>query len=167
MQDRRENIRQLGELIKGIDVAMFTTVDAQGRLVSRPLGTQEVEFDGDLRFATEADSPKVDEILADPRVNVSYSSPSKNTYVSIAGRAHLVNDRARIEKYWSPAMALFFPEGKDDPNLRLIRVSAESAEYWNGPGTLLGKALYFVMTAVTDDPGNLSDNQVIDLKRGR
>lgn len=57
-----------------------------------------------------------------------------------------------------------FPAGKDDANLRLIHVRAESAEYWDGPSGLLGKALYFVMTAVTDDTGSLSDNRVVDLK---
>jgi general stress protein 26 len=163
---RAEAIRQLAELIRDVDVAMFTTVAADGRLVSRPLGTQEVEFDGDLWFATAADSPKVAEIAANPRVNVAYASKSKNTYVSVAGRARVVDDRAKIEQLWSPAMKLFFPGGKDDPNLRLIHVSAESAEYWDGPSGLLGSALYFVMTAVTDDPGNLADNRVVDLRTG-
>lgn len=163
---REQDIKQLAELIRDVDVAMFTTIAADGRLVSRPLGTQEVEFDGDLWFATEADSPKVAEIAADPRVNVAYASRSKNTYVSVSGRARVVDDRARIDALWSPAMKLFFPGGKDDPNLRLIHVSAESAEYWDGPGGLFGKALYLVMTAVTDDPGSLSDNRLVDLKTG-
>lgn len=72
-QARSESIKQLAELIRGVDIAMFTTVSADGKLVSRPLGTQQVEFDGDLWFATAADSPKVTEIAADPRVNVAYA----------------------------------------------------------------------------------------------
>ncbi|HBK45222.1 MAG TPA: general stress protein [Xanthomonadaceae bacterium] len=165
-QDRQQHIRQLAELIRGVDVAMFTTVAVDGRLVSRPLGTQQVEFDGDLWFVTAADSPKLAEIAANPRVNVSYASASKNTYVSVAGRARVVDDRAKVEELWSPAMKLFFPGGKDDPDLRLIHVSAESAEYWDGPSGLLGKALYFVMSAVTEEPGSLSDNGRVDLKTG-
>ncbi|WP_115572854.1 pyridoxamine 5'-phosphate oxidase family protein [Xanthomonas campestris] len=133
IQERGESIKQLAELIRGVNVAMFTTVSADGRLVSRPLGTHEVEFDGDLWFATAADSPKVAEIAADSRVNVCLLYTSRCV-------------------------------GETDPNLRLIHVRAESAEYWDGPGGLLGKALYFVMTAVTDDPGSLSDNRVVDLK---
>ena len=161
---RAEHIAQLAELIKDVEVAMFTTTGVDGRLYSRPLATQQVTFDGDLWFVITADSPKVAEIALDPHVNVAYASPSKNTYVSVAGRARIVDDRAKIEELWSPAMKLFFPGGKYDPNLRLIHVRAESAEYWDGPGGLLGKALYFVMTAVTDDPGSLSDNRVVDLK---
>jgi general stress protein 26 len=84
---RAEHIAQLAELIKDVEVAMFTTTGVDGRLYSRPLATQQVAFDGDLWFVITADSPKVAEIALDPRVNVAYASPSKNTYVSVAGRA--------------------------------------------------------------------------------
>ncbi|AWH28764.1 MULTISPECIES: pyridoxamine 5'-phosphate oxidase family protein [Stenotrophomonas] len=161
---RAEHIAQLSELIKDVEVAMFTTTGVDGRLYSRPLGTQQVDFDGDLWFATAADSPKVAEIALNPRVNVAYASTSKNTYVSVSGRARIVDDREKIEALWSPAMKLFFPGGKDDPNLRLIQVRAETAEYWEGPGTLLGKALSFVLSAVQDDPSQLGDNGFIDLR---
>jgi len=163
-EQRQQHIAQLASLIKDVEVAMFTTTGVDGRLYSRPLGTQEVEFDGDLWFATSADSPKIAEIALDPRVNVAYASPSKNSYVSVAGTARVVDDRAKIEELWSPAMKLFFPEGKDDPNLRLIHVRAESAEYWDGPGTLLGRALSFVLSAVQDEPGQLADNGFVDLR---
>lgn len=164
VSERAEHIAKLAELIKDVRIAMLTTTRADGRLVSRPLGTQEVEFDGDLWFATAADSAKVAEIGANPYVNVSYASTSANTFVSVSGRAEVLDDRARIEQMWSPAMKLFFPGGKDDPNLRLIRVNAETAEYWDGPGTLVGKALYLMLTAVTDNPASLSENELIDLR---
>ena len=163
-EQRQQHIAQLAALIKDVEVAMFTTTGVDGRLYSRPLGTQEVEFDGDLWFATSADSPKIAEIALNPRVNVAYASPSKNSYVSVAGTARVVDDRAKVEELWSPAMKLFFPEGKDDPNLRLIHVRAESAEYWDGPGTLLGRALSFVLAAVQDEPGRLADNGFVDLR---
>ncbi len=163
-EQRQQHIAQLAALIEDVEVAMFTTTGVDGRLYSRPLGTQDVEFDGDLWFVTSADSPKVAEIALNPRVNVAYSSPSRNSYVSVAGTARIVEDRARVEELWSPAMKLFFPQGKDDPSLRLIHVSAESAEYWDGPGTLLGRALSFVLSAVQDEPGRLADNGFVDLR---
>lgn len=164
---RAEHIEKLAELIKGVDIAMLTTRKADGSLVSRPLGTQEVEFDGDLWFATGADSEKVAEIQADPRVNASYASKGHNSYVSVAGTASIVRDRAKIDELWSPAMKIFFPGGKDDPNLVLIRVRAESAEYWDGPGSVFGKALYLLVAGVTGDAGSLSEQATIDLKPRR
>ncbi|MDG2526602.1 pyridoxamine 5'-phosphate oxidase family protein [Stenotrophomonas sp. HITSZ_GD] len=166
MSRREDDIRQLAELLRDIPVAMFTTVAMDGRLVSRPLGTQEVEFDGDLWFVTAASSPKIAEIAANPRVNVAYAAPDRNTYVSVAGRAEVLQDRARVERYWSPAMQVFFPGGKDDPELRLIHVRAESAEYWNSPAGLFGAALQFVLGAVDEEQGVLSENRVVDLRRG-
>ena len=100
--DRQQHITQLAALIKDVEVAMFTTTGVDGRLYSRPLGTQEVEFDGDLWFATSADSPKVAEIALNPRVNVAYASTSGNTYVSVAGTARVIDDRAKAEELWSP-----------------------------------------------------------------
>ena len=47
MTDRTANIQHLASLIKDVEIAMLTTTQADGRLVSRPLGTQQVEFDGD------------------------------------------------------------------------------------------------------------------------
>lgn len=164
MTDHQDHIKQLAELIKDVRIAMFTTVSAEGRLVSRPLGTQEVEFDGDLWFATGRDSGKIEEIRANPQVSVAYADPGKNTFVSVSGTASIVTDRAKIDELWSPAMKIFFPDGKDDPNLVLIRVNAETAEYWDGPGSFLGKALYLATAAVTGNPGAMSDNERIDLR---
>ena len=164
MTDRAANIQHLASLIKDVEIAMLTTTQADGSLVSRPVGTQQVEFDGDLWFATAADSEKVAEIRANPQVNVAYASAGKNTYVSVCGKASIVADRAKIEALWSPPMKIFFPEGKDDPNLRLIRVRAESAEYWDGPGTVIGKALYLLVAAVSDDPGAMSDNETLQIR---
>ena len=164
MTDHKTNIQHLASLIKDVEIAMLTTTQADGTLVSRPLGTQQVEFDGDLWFATSADSEKVSEIKANPRVNVAYASAAKNTYVSVSGKASIVADRAKIDQLWSPAMKVFFPEGKDDPKLCLICVRAESAEYWDGPGTAIGKALYLLVAAVSDDPGAMSDNATMQIR---
>ncbi|MGH8078026.1 MAG: pyridoxamine 5'-phosphate oxidase family protein [Lysobacter sp.] len=164
MSERAEQIRRLAELIKDVRIAMLTTIRPDGRLVSRPLGTQEVEFDGDLWFVTSADSAKVAEIGANPHVNVSYASTSANTFVSVSGRAEIIDDRAKANRLWSPSMKMFFPGGKDDPNLRLIRVEADTAEYWDGPGEIFGKALHLMLTAVTDDPADPTENALIDLR---
>lgn len=162
-EEHPESLRKLTELIGDVQVAMLTTVSPDGRLLSRPLSTCEIEQDGSLWFASVHDSEKVHDIEANPQVNVAYASRDRNTYVSVAGRASIVRDRAVIDAMWKPGMGIFFKNGKDDPNLCLIRVEAESAEYWDGPGSAIGKGLYFIGTAVTRNPGVMSDNQRIDL----
>ena len=125
--NREESIEKLKGLIEDIDFGMLTTMDG-GKLRSRPMSTQQVEFDGDLWFFTSDKTHKVDEIEADNRVNIAYSKPDDNVYVSVSGTAAIVKDRAKIEELWNPILKAWFPEGLDDPTLCLLKVSVEEAE---------------------------------------
>lgn len=122
----REAVETVRKLIKGIDIAMLTTVTQEG-LVSRPMKTQEVEFDGDLWFLTKEETDKYAQLKQHSNVNVSYVGDS---YVSVRGTAEVVNDREKIRQFWNPAYAKFLHTTSDDPNLILIKVKAEAAEYW-------------------------------------
>jgi len=131
---QREWLGKLAELIRDVRVAMLTTVTADGALRSRPMLTCGVgPEDGGLWFFTRADAAKVDEALHQPRVNVSYAEPGQNRYVSVSGSATLVRDREKIRQLWNEGERVWFPRGPDDPDLALLRVSVEWAEYWDGP----------------------------------
>ena len=156
-----EKIKKLSELIKDIDIAMLTTVDEDGSLRSRPMGTQEVEFDGDLWFMTAIDTGKANEILRESRVNVSYAKPGDNRYVSVSGTAVLIDDKAKIDELWSPIYKAYFPEGQDDPRLRLIKVRVEKAEYWESLG-LISTIIGFTQ-AMLGKESDIAENQKIML----
>ncbi len=156
-------VKKLAELMKDIKFAMLTTVEIDGTLRSRPMATQEVEFDGDLWFFTAADAPKVDEVNEDHHVNVAFSDPSRNRYISVSGTASLTRDPEKIKELWKPAYKTFFPKGLEDPNLSLIKVVAESAEYWDSPGTSVGRAFSFLKAYATKDPSALGDHAKIQL----
>lgn len=94
----QQAVEQVRELIKGIETAMLTTVSEEG-LVSRPMKTQEVEFDGDLWFLTKKDTEKFHELLHNRQVNVAYAGKS---FVSIRGEAELVDDAGKLKQFWSP-----------------------------------------------------------------
>jgi general stress protein 26 len=163
-----ETAQRLAKLVEKIDIAMFTTVGPGGYLVSRPLSTQAARFDGErVWFFVDAGSPKVDEIRRNRKVNVSYASQDRNTYVSLAGDARLDRDRARIASFWSDALKAFFPKGMDDPDLALIEVRPRTAEYWDGPGSFLGKALTFMVARVTGNDDVMAKNRIVDLVDGR
>ena len=163
-----KNAALIGKLLEDIDIAMLTTVGADGDLVSRPLSTQKASFDGErVWFFTEADSPKVAEIRRHPKVNLAYASKGKNTYVSVAGRARLSQDRGRIEALWNDALKAFFPKGKNDPNLALLEVEVRTVEYWDGPGSLLGKVISFVVARVTKNEEVMAENRLLDLRGPR
>jgi general stress protein 26 len=129
--EQEVNMKRLATMIRGVKVAMLTTQGRDGSLHSRPMATQEVEFDRILWFFTAADSVKAAEIHAHPRVNLSYVSTQDHFYVSLSGRAELLRDEEKMKELWSPACRTWFPKGLDDPDLVLLRVDVELAEHWD------------------------------------
>ena len=160
----RSDIQKLARLIKGIRVAMLTTRDDDGTLRSRPMGTQEVEFDGTLWFFTDRQSPKVAEIDQEDEVNVSYADTDSNRFVSVSGLATLVTDRRKMEELWTPAMRAWFPDGFDDPRIGLLRVNVTKAEYWERPGSAVVGLVGFVKAAATGRRYEPGRNEKLDLR---
>ncbi|MFN7135082.1 MAG: pyridoxamine 5'-phosphate oxidase family protein [Myxococcales bacterium] len=149
IQKRQASIERLSELIKGIRFAMLTTVGEHGVLHSRPMYTQEMNEDGELWFFTYSDSLKVSEVEHDQHVNVSYADPDKNRWVSVAGRARVVRDRAKMESLWRPTLRAWFPKGLEDPNIALLRVQVESAEFWDHPSGRMVQLIGLARALVT------------------
>ncbi len=157
-ENRDEAIKKLKDLVEGIDFCMLTTLDG-GYLRSRPMSTQQFEFDGDLWFFTSDNTHKMDEINADDRVNVAYSKPDDNCYVSVSGSAEMVKDRTKIEELWSPILKAWFPEGLDDPHLCLLKVSVEQAEYWDAPSSKIVQLVGFVKALATGQEADYGENE--------
>lgn len=163
MEDKRqESIKKLNDLIQDIKIAMLTTID-WGILRSRPMATQEAEFDGDLWFMTSSETHKTEEIEKDRRVNISYASPASNTYVSVSGTAQIINDRAKVEEFWSPIYKAWFPKGLDDPTICLLKVSVEQAEYWDASSSTLVQLAGFVKALVTGEQADGGEHERINL----
>jgi general stress protein 26 len=163
MQDtREESIKKLNDLIEDIQVAMLTTNDGDV-LRSRPMQTQDFEFDGSLWFFTSSDTHKADELEKDNRVNVSYAEPSDNTYVSISGTGTLIKDRAKIDEYWSDIYKAWFPKGKDSPDLVLLKVAVEQAEYWDSSSNTIVQVAGFLKALATGESADGGENEKINL----
>lgn len=127
----KDPVKKLRKLIRDSRVAMLTTVASDGTLRSRPMATPDGSFDGELWFITRFHSPKSDEIQENQRVNVTYASPKNDRYVSVSGTATLVRDPDKVKELWRGALKQWFPEGKRDPDLALLKVTVDRAEYWD------------------------------------
>jgi general stress protein 26 len=122
----------LYDLVKDIKTAMLIT-RAGGKLHARPMSVAELRPDADAYFAAALDSPKVAEIEADPLAMITFQDGGQ--YAVISGNARIVRDRALIDRLWSDAWKVWFPGGKDDPSLCLIKLEAQEGEYWDSSGT--------------------------------
>ena len=155
---KQDEIETLRDLIKDIDTAMLTTATEEG-LVSRPMKTQEVEFDGDLWFFTKKETNKYDEILHNQDVNVAYAGKS---YVSVRGRAEIVEDLNKKKELWSKMYEKIMQTSYDDPNVILIKVNVEAAEYWEG-GNYIKKMVYYYKRMTGQSSETIDINETLEL----
>jgi general stress protein 26 len=156
-----DQTRKVAELIEGERFGFLTTITMDGRLTSRPMTLQEVEFDGDLWFFAERDSTAVQHITASPEVNVGVGSGG--TWVSLTGNAIVVEDAAKKRELWNSAVEAWFPDGPGDDGVVLLKVQADSAEYWDTPGGRLATAFSFVKAKVTGERIDAGENEKVDL----
>lgn len=157
---KQEEMETLRELIKDVDTAMLTTVSEEG-LVSRPMKTQEVEFDGDLWFFTKKETDKYDEILHDKDVNVAYAGKS---YVSVRGRAEIVEDIGKKKELWSKMYEKIMQTSYDDPSVVLIKVKAEAAEYWES-GSFTKKVVFMLKRITGQDAEEAGVNETVEMDK--
>jgi general stress protein 26 len=160
------DVEALRKLIKDESVAMLTTVAPDGSLRSRPMATQAMGEDQVLWFFTRDDSGKVDEVNHDEHVGVAYVNSAQRNYVSLSGRARLVRDRAKIKELWQPMLKAWFPGGVDDPQVALLRVEVQSAEYWDAPSSRMVSLFKMATSAVTGSPPNMGKHGEINLRGG-
>ena len=156
-----DDLQTIAAIVASAKIALLTTTTLDGHLHSRPLAVQDAEYDGELWFFTQDPSRKVDDIRTHPQVNAAFESDKG--FLSIAGRAELVHDRAKIDELWSPQVSAWFPEGKDDPTVGLLRVVPESAEYWSDDTPNVAKVFKIAKAAVTGGQPDIGENRSVEL----
>ncbi len=129
------DVERAWELMERVRFCMLSTWTGE-KLRSRPMGAFVKRQEGVIHFLTDGRAHKDDEIRQYPQVCLAFADAAKQKYVSVSGTARISSDRARIEELWStPAKAWW--DSPDDPNIRLVTVTPETAEYWDSPGSLL------------------------------
>lgn len=159
---RSEAITKIWNMIREIKIAMLTTAAGDG-LRSRPMATQELEFDGDLWFLSKQQSGTVEEITQGSNVGLIYVDSNAHSYVALSGRAELIQDRARIYELWKPMHAAWFPQGKDDPEIVAIKVTVDEAEYWDAHDNALVRTYHLLKAALTNGEVKAGEHEKIVL----
>ena len=147
------------ELLKQVRNAMMATKGADGHFHSRPMATSDIEYDGSLYYLTNDHSGKISDIKRDDEVLLTYADESKQIYLSLRGRGEVITDKAIIKQHWTAAARGWFPKGVDDPELALIKVQIEEAEYWDAPNGKVVVLLAYAKAMLTGQkPGNIGEH---------
>ena len=145
-------VEKIREIAKDANICMFVTDLSSLPLAGRPMATQEVDEQGNIWFMSDRNSDKNRQIEDDEQVQLFYSHTNNYEYLSIFGRAEIVNDRSKIEELWTPMAKTWFKAGKDDPNISLIKVIPEDAYYWDTKNNKMVSFIKFAMGAIGINP---------------
>jgi general stress protein 26 len=124
-------IASLNEQVKGMTVAMLTTVYPDSTLHSCPMVAQSADADGVIWFLSSSKTDKVEALHTSQRMNIAFSDPVGQRYVSVSGYCELVRDHVKSKELWKAEYKSWLPGGLDDPNLILLKVNVQQAEYWD------------------------------------
>ncbi len=136
-----EAVAKLKELAEDVGICMFCTDLSHLPISARPMSLREVDEDGNLWFISGASTHKNMDIETDNRVQLFFSKMSDNHYLSVYGTASIYRDREKIDDIWTPIAKAWFEEGKDDPEVTVIKVAPTDGYYWD---TKDGKAVAFL-----------------------
>ncbi len=157
-----EAVEKLKELAtKDSGTCMFVTALDKRPQAARPMATQDVDAEGNIWFLSAKNSDKNIDIAADNKVQLFYANNSSYEYLSVYGEAETVFDKLLIEKYWTSMAKAWFPQGKDDPNISLIKVKPLDAYYWD---TKSNKLVSLIKIAVAAVSGHKNDDGGIEGK---
>ena len=156
----KEPSEHIWSLMQDIGVCMVVTHSGEGDAVrARPMAARpEIEHNA-IYFLTDADAPKDEEIKHNSNVCLTFSDTGGNRYVSVTGSAELIADADIVERIWAPTDKAFFKDAKD-PNIRVIRVTPDQGEYWEGPGMIASLVKMIASTATGTRP-DLGDNRKV------
>ena len=160
-----ERTQKLWQLVRTIKIAMVTTRDGTV-LRSRPMECIQTEEDGILWFFTGASSPKTAEVAGEHEVCLSFVDKPDQNYVSISGFASVVRDTVKARELWTEEQRTWYPQGLDDPELALLKVRVQQAEYWDRPSSEMVAALGLVR-ALADETPDLGENAKLSFEHSR
>lgn len=159
----REAIEKFRDLVKDVSICMFTTIDENHELNSRPMFTSNVDDEGNVWFFTNEFSEKINEVSKDNLVHLIYSHPVKNIYVDVKGTCSLIIDKKKMEELWDPALKNWFPQELEDPRICLVKVATETAHFWNHSSSKMGLLFQMLRSITKGDQYKETEKGKLDL----
>ena len=163
MSDTTSDQQTLWALIRDIKFGMLTHRHGNGMLHSFPLTTQNKSIDegAALYFFISSKSELVQTLQQDNNVNVSYTDPGDDRYVSVSGEARISEDAAKKEALWSPMAKPWFAGGVTDPDLALLEIGISHAEYWDVKESKMVQLAKMAKAAITGERPELGEHKKV------
>lgn len=150
---------KIKELAESVGTCMMCTQLSTLPFSARPMSISKVDEDGKFRFLSSAESNKNMEIQHNDNVQLVFSDPGKSIFMNVFGEADILTDQKSIDEAWTPLAKAWFKEGKDTPDLTVIKVHPSYAYYWH---TKDGKMVALLKMAAAAISGSTPDNSGVE-----
>lgn len=159
--EKKEGILKLKKMVDEVKFCFFITdLENEKGSSSTIMTAQQVDDEGNIWFFSGSNSDRNKDIEENKNVQMYFSSPEKNSYLSVNAKANIVMDKSKIKELWNPLLTIWFKDGIEDKNISLIKVTTKTANYWDSDG---GKMINFfkMITSV------ITGNNTIDSTQGK
>jgi general stress protein 26 len=164
MPDWTGDADRVWTLLKEIPVAMVVTHNGRGQdMRARPMAAHPAQEESAIYFLTDVDSPKASEVEGSHTICLALADNKRQKYVSITGRADIIDDKNRVKQIWSIYDKAFWSDA-NDPRIRILRVTPESAQFWEGAGAVVS-AFRLIAASVSGERTNLGKNEKVGFDR--
>jgi general stress protein 26 len=153
-----EHKQKIWNLIKDIKTGMLTTLHGT-EVRSRPMRLVQQDYDGTLWFFTDLESEKVLEVEGDNDVCVSFADSEKDIYVSLTGVGRPIKDKSLIDKYWNGFVGVWFPEGKDSPNVGMLEIKVQKGEHWDSDTSTMVKSYKMAKAKLKGEQPDIGEHE--------
>ncbi len=156
LKNGTENLHIIGDIIEQVRVGMLTTIGKNGVFSSRPMWVQEVDSYGQVWFFTSKASFLIDQVRGNSKVQLTFADSAKNKFLTANAVATEVSDKERMKELWDPTLRAWFKEGLETPDIVLLKVSLEEAEFWDSPNSAVVRIVGLVKGIMSDqvyEPG--------------
>jgi general stress protein 26 len=156
-----DDAERVWELMETISICMLASWDGR-ELTSRPMAAFVRHKNNAVYFLTDARHHKDDDIRKFPKVCLAFADPGGGRFVSLSGQAEVSADRGVIRELWStPAKAWW--DSPDDPNIRMLKVTPEEAQYWAAPGKVASTVKMAIAAATAKRP-DMDENKKMAMR---
>lgn len=162
MNQDNEAAPEVWAKIKAQPLAMMTTIH-DGELISRPMAAHGDPAEHAIYFVSRLESGKTSDIGTTSPVNLSFSDPGNSTFISVAGRATVSQDREKLRELWDMWSEAWLPDGPDSPDTALITVEPDDAVIWNNDSSRLVRLVKHVAAVVRQSPPDVGHVRKVDL----
>jgi general stress protein 26 len=138
---------------------MVTQFNGDGALRGRPMEARPDREEGVIWFLTDVRAAKDEEIAAWPDLCLVFIDPDEKVYLSVSGRAEVIDDHGRTRALWNERQQAWWPGGPDDPNVRVVCVVPELIEFWDGPANPAEARRQFRRAQATGEKPNLGERR--------